>query len=114
MEPERDYSRVFFAFWLSHVPPEMLEPFLAKVVRSVRPLGHLFIVDQCDDLKDNPLPEREGIYEKRRVSDGRIFTIVKVYYHPWVLGQKLAQQGFEAHAQHVGESFFCLHGIRRA
>jgi len=35
-EPDREYDLVFFAFWLSHVPPTLVDEFLEKVYRSVR------------------------------------------------------------------------------
>src|SRR5712691_8794067 len=38
-EPEQEYDFVFFAFWLSHVPPERLSPFLNRVSRAIRPGG---------------------------------------------------------------------------
>jgi demethylmenaquinone methyltransferase/2-methoxy-6-polyprenyl-1,4-benzoquinol methylase len=44
-EPDAEYDLVFFSFWLSHVPPELLESFLTKVSKSVRVGGQVFIVD---------------------------------------------------------------------
>lgn len=108
-EPRHQYDLVFFAFWLSHVPPDLLDPFLFKVRRAVRPGGHLFIVDQCDDLPDDPPPEREGLLEIRRLADGRAFTIVKVYYHPTLLACRMRQLGFQAEAERISP-FFYLRG----
>ena len=42
-EPERQYDLVFFAFWLSHVPPSRLSSFLSKVARATKPGGRVFI-----------------------------------------------------------------------
>jgi len=99
-------------FWLSHVPPDLLYRFLERICRAVRPRGHLLLIDQCDDLRDGPVPDREGICERRRVTDGRTFTIVKVYYHPGMLARRLTQAGFDARAHWFGGSFFYVVGGR--
>ena len=60
-EPEREYDLVAFAFWLSHVPPERLDDFLAKVYRALRPGGRIFMVDsrldQSSTARDRPIQE---------------------------------------------------------
>ena len=78
----------------------------------MRPRGHLILIDQCDDLRGGPVPDREGICERRSVTDGRTFTIVKVYYHPGVLALRLARAGFDARAHRIGDSFFYVIGRR--
>lgn len=114
-EPERQYDLLFAAFWLSHVPPDIIDPFLDKIRRAVRPSGAVYIVDQCNDIPDDAQRITwEGIVQKRRVRDGRAFSIVKVYYHPSLLAVRLANFGFETRAQRVGESFFSITGRRRA
>jgi len=111
--PRQQYDLVFFAFWLSHVPPDSLDVFLIKVRNDVRPGGHMFVIDQCDDLPDHPLPKREGMFEERTLSDGRTFTIVKVFYHPALLAERVRQLGFEAMAERV-DAIFYLSGTRLA
>ncbi len=111
--PARDYDFLFAAFWLSHVPPELLDHFLETIRRAIRPGGQFFIVDQCNDIVDDAQGEKEGIFQRRRVGDGRTFTVVKVYYHPTLLARKLRQCGFETAAQREGDSFFTILGQRR-
>src|SRR5437763_840453 len=43
--PDRRYDAVCFGFWLSHVPDERLDDFLAMVAAALRPGGKLFFVD---------------------------------------------------------------------
>jgi ubiquinone/menaquinone biosynthesis C-methylase UbiE len=112
-EPERRYDLVFMGFWLSHVPPDRLDNFLDKARRAVRAGGNIFVVDQCEDLRDRPPPNREGIYEKRRAADGRTFTVVKVYYHPALVADRLKHFAFEATSRRIGDSFFTIVGTRR-
>ncbi len=109
--PERQYDLVFFAFWLSHVPVDRLDGFLLNVRDAVRPGGHLFIVDQCDDHSAAPLPKREGMLEERTMPDGRTFRIVKVFYHPGALAERVRRLGFEVAAERV-DAFFYLSGTR--
>ena len=111
-KPEREYDFVFMAFWLSHVPPDLMDTFLDKVRAAVHPGGKVFIVDQCEDFRDRPVPQREGIRETRRIPDGRSFTIVKVYYHPALLANGLTRFGFDASGERVGDSFFFIRGTR--
>jgi ubiquinone/menaquinone biosynthesis C-methylase UbiE len=111
-EPGADqhYDLVFFAFWLSHVPPEHLDTFLTKVQRSVRSGGQLFIVDQYAPMQEDLLCVHDDIYSKRPLHDGREFTIVKVFYDLTALKDKLTQLGFDASVQKIGDYFFTLSG----
>ena len=111
--PQQQYDLVFFAFWLSHVPPGLVDMFLMKVRGAVRPGGHLFVIDQCDDLPGYALSKKEGIFEERTLSDGRTFTIVKIFYHPGLLAEKVKQLGFEVAAERV-DTIFYLSGERLA
>lgn len=111
--PQQQYDLVFFAFWLSHVPPDLVDAFLMKVRNAVHSGGHLFIIDQCDDLPDFALAKRQGIFEERTLSDGRAFTIVKIFYHPRLLAERVRQLGFEVTAERV-DTIFYLSGTRSA
>lgn len=111
-EPGQQYDLVFFAFWLSHVPPERLDDFFARVQRAVRPGGQLFIVDQYAPLPDDLLLPQEGIYHTRTLHDGRAFKIVKVFYDLAMLEEELARHGFTVATQKHGDIFFSLVGTR--
>jgi len=97
-QPEQQYDLVFFSFWLSHVPPERLESFLAAVNRATKPGGRIFLIDSRPDetstAKDNPLREDERIYRTRKLNDGSTYTIVKVFYEPDELSAALTYAGF--------------------
>ncbi len=111
-EPARQYDLVFFAFWLSHVPPERLADFFARVQRAVRPGGQLFIIDQYAPLPDDLLLPQEGIHHTRTLRDGRAFTIIKVFHDLTTLEEKLVRLGFTAATQKHGDVFFSLVGTR--
>jgi demethylmenaquinone methyltransferase/2-methoxy-6-polyprenyl-1,4-benzoquinol methylase len=45
--PEQEYDLIFFANWLSHVPPSALDGFLGKVQHTVRSGGQIAIIDRA-------------------------------------------------------------------
>jgi ubiquinone/menaquinone biosynthesis C-methylase UbiE len=107
-QPAQQYDLVFFAFWLSHVPPDALDPFLASASRAVKPGGRLIIIDQYAPLPGDLAVAKDDLYAERPLSDGRTFTIVKVFYDLDLLRRKLSNLGFEVHVEAVGNSFFFL------
>jgi SAM-dependent methyltransferase len=108
-EPERTYDVCFFSFWLSHVPEERFQEFWAKVRRAVRSEGRVFFIDSLrHDLAsavDHELPEPENPVMLRRLADGRGYHIVKRFYEPQALQQRLAALGWNAQVQTTGEFF---------
>ena len=108
-EPERTYDACFFSFWLSHVPEERFQEFWAKVRRAVRSEGRVFFIDSLrHDLAsavDHELPEPENPVMLRRLADGRGYHIVKRFYEPQALQQRLASLGWNAQVQTTGEFF---------
>ena len=106
--PNQPYDMVFFSFWLSHVPPEKLMPFLENVATMLKPKGTLFILDSrrvdSSTAKDHVIPP-EGTSLQRKLNDGRTFEIVKIFYEPSDLQSKLATVGIHAEVK-TTENFF--------
>jgi hypothetical protein len=106
----------FFGFWLSHVPEAQFENFWATVRRALRPEGRVFFVDSLpSDLAsavDHRLPDRGDETMTRRLADGREFRIVKRFYEPHVLHQRLAELGWEAQVQATPEFFIYAQATR--
>lgn len=115
-EPHRQYDLVFCAFWLSHVPPERLDAFLATAGRAVRPGGQIVIVDSrhaaTSGARNHPLPDAEGTHHTRTLNDGRTFTIIKVFYDPARVVATLAHQGITAKAHTTTEYFYSITGTK--
>lgn len=111
-EPEQSYNLVFFANWLSHVPPKDLDAFLNKVSRAVGQGGYLVIIDQSTPMPEDRQIIKDGeggkIYAQRTIRDGRVFTIVKAFYDEMALQEKLTSLGFEVAISRLSESFFFL------
>lgn len=115
-EPEQEYDLVFFSFWLSHVPPRLVDDFLRKVYKSVRPLGQIFIIDSRFEVtstaKNHFLQNEKEIYQKRKLNDGQEFQIFKIYYQPDVLLNKLTLAGFQANVELTDNYFIYANGVK--
>lgn len=115
-QPDTEYDLVFFAFWLSHVPPKLLDSFLTKVYQSVRVGGQLFIIDssfeQTSTANNHILIDDGNIYKTRKLNDGQEFQIVKIFYQPDQLQDKLRQVGFHADVNLTDNYFIYAHGTK--
>ena len=111
-EPERLYDVVFFANWLSHVPPELFDSFWANVRRAVRPGGRVVVVDESSDA-----PQHDHLHETyvadetvpvvvRPLQDGTRFNIVKVFWDPAELGERLRTLGWDVSVGSAGPFFW--------
>ena len=114
-EPDRPVDAVFTGFWLSHVPRERLDAFLALAHRWLRPGGTYAFIDSLLDPQssaaDHPAPAADR--SLRRLDDGREFDIVKVYYPPDELATALERAGFR-HPQVTTTGRFFLLGSATA
>ena len=109
--PRQEYDLVFCGFWLSHVPPDRMTPFLQNVAMALKKGGRLFLVDSRREVyagaSDHSLrdPQSDSILDERKLNDGRRFTIVKVFHEPETLGASLAAQGLQPSLQ-TTDSYF--------
>jgi demethylmenaquinone methyltransferase/2-methoxy-6-polyprenyl-1,4-benzoquinol methylase len=115
-QPSQQYDLVFFANWLSHVPPRRLDAFLATVVRAVQPGGSIAMVDQYapmqEDREISVRTEEGAIYAKRSLLNGQTFLIVKVFHDLQTLEQALDALGFTVTIQKLDDIFFFLQARR--
>lgn len=115
-QPTTQYDLVFFAFWLSHVPPDKIDEFLGKVYESIKLRGRVFIIDsrfsEISSAKNHDLRDEEAIYQIRKLNDGREFQIFKVYYQPDELLNRLNQVGFQADVKVTDNYFIYASGIK--
>ena len=99
-QPRERYDAIFFSFWLSHVPASRFAPFWNKVGAALAPNGVVYVIDSAYDptstAKDHVLPGRAEEVATRKLNDGREFRIVKLFWEPRLLAQRLAEQGLSA------------------
>jgi demethylmenaquinone methyltransferase/2-methoxy-6-polyprenyl-1,4-benzoquinol methylase len=110
--PSGPFDAVFFGFWLSHVPPSKFDAFWEGVRTSLGPNGSVFFVDslleQASTALDHaPLDESGAV--RRRLNDGREFSVVKVFYEPTTLERLLSERGWTGWVRSSGRFF--LYGL---
>jgi len=113
-EATQQYDLVFFANWLSHVPPEALDEFLKKVKQAVRDGGQIAMIDQYSPSDSDKQVATDDIYAKRPIQDGRQFTIVKAFYNLEYLQGKFESQGFEVSVDKFADVFFFLNAKNKS
>jgi demethylmenaquinone methyltransferase/2-methoxy-6-polyprenyl-1,4-benzoquinol methylase len=112
-EPDRRYDSVFFGFWLSHVPPVRFDEFWALVRSSLRAGGRVAFVDEDDrgTMNDDIHLVENVPVAPRTLRDGRTFDVVKVYWDPADLQDRLRSLGWKVPVRRVGETFLYGSGI---
>jgi demethylmenaquinone methyltransferase/2-methoxy-6-polyprenyl-1,4-benzoquinol methylase len=88
--PPHEFDVVFFSFWLSHVPEERFAEFWGLVRSALRPDGRVFLIDSGP-----PENAGDGELQVRQLADGREFTIVKRFWQPDELAERVAELGFQ-------------------
>ena len=113
-EPEQLYDVCFFGFWLSHVPDERFEMFWEKLRRVVGEEGRVFFVDSSrHDLAsavDHKLSDPDDPTMLRRLADGSEYRIVKHFYEPEALAERLARLGWKMELRSTPDFFVYGYG----
>ncbi|MEU6198308.1 class I SAM-dependent methyltransferase [Streptomyces sp. NPDC047061] len=91
-QPPRRYDTVFFAFFLSHVPPSRLGDFWNTVAAALAPRGKAVFIDEGPAAA----ARAEVASDVRRLDDGSQYRIVKVLHEPAELTGELAALGWSA------------------
>ena len=103
------YDVCFFGFWLSHVPEERFATFWETVRAALRPGGRVFFIDSARASRataaHDRLPAPGEDVMTRTLNDGREFRVVKRYYEPRRLEQRLTDLGWNVHVRSTGEFF---------
>jgi ubiquinone/menaquinone biosynthesis C-methylase UbiE len=118
-QTRQQYDLVFFANWLSHVPPQRLDAFLGTVARAVGPGGSLAIVDQYAPMQEDREiivqdAEEGAIYAKRSLLNGQTFLIVKAFYDLQIIENLLDALDFTVTVHKLDDIFFFLQARRKA
>jgi demethylmenaquinone methyltransferase/2-methoxy-6-polyprenyl-1,4-benzoquinol methylase len=106
--PLAQFDAVFFGFWLSHVPADRFDAFWALVRAALRPHGRVFWIDSLFEpsstARDHGPLDHSGVV-RRRLNDGGEFWIVKMFYEPLELEQRLSRLGFAGWVRSSGTFF---------
>jgi hypothetical protein len=107
--PIGTFDVVFFSFWLSHVPPARFDAFWRWVGTLLRPAGQVFFIDSLAEPSSTAVDQRISASSDttlRRLNDGREFRIVKIFYEPADLQERLTRRGWIGDVRSTGKFFF--------
>jgi Methyltransferase domain len=111
-QPNKRFEVVFFSFWLSHIPPQRFATFWQMVRRALTPDGCVFFIDslfeEASTARDHVAIDRTG-FARRKLNDGREFRIVKVFYEPAIIEERLLTEGTRMGAFDGQVLFLWLH-----
>jgi SAM-dependent methyltransferase len=114
-QPGDRFDLVFFANWLSHVPPSKFGSFWDTVREALRPHGRVFFVDEGRDawrhehLAEEFVDDAEAPLARRSLRDGRQYRVVKVFWDRDELKSRLRDLGWGVEIHPAGP-FFWGHG----
>lgn len=97
-QPPRRFDTVFFAFWLTHVPPARFAAFWSMVGMALAAGGRVCFIDDSDKERagERFAPDQPTPAVWRRLRDGSEHRVVKAYYRPRELAARLAELGWSA------------------
>src|SRR5687768_3626479 len=112
-QPDGRYDVVFFANWLSHVPPRRFQRFWETVRAGLAPAGRVFFADELEDackyedvFRENFVDDPSVPVVRRSLPDGRTFRVVKVFWSPEDLRSTLGAIGWDVEIQTEGPFFW--------
>ena len=100
--PKQTYDVVFFANWLSHVPSNRFEAFWSLVRGCLSDRGRVFFADESRDAwrKEEFL---QGDVIIRRLGDGSTHRVIKIFWEPSELQERLRTMEWEARVESTGD-----------
>ncbi|MGW3746246.1 class I SAM-dependent methyltransferase [Streptomyces sp. NPDC005146] len=106
-QPPRRYDTVFFAFWLSHVPPPRLPGFWNTVATALAPGGKAIFIDDgpAAAAEEEVLANQPAPAALRQLDDGSQYRIVKVFHDARTLTDDLTALGWSVTIRPMGWNF---------
>ena len=106
-QPPRRYDTMFFAFWLSHVPPTRLPEFWNTVAGALVPGGKAIFIDDgpAAAAYEEVLANQPAPAALRRLDDGSQYRIVKVFHDAQTLTDDLTALGWSVGIRPMGGNF---------
>lgn len=111
-QPPRRWDCVFFGFWLSHVPPQRFADFWDLLRQCVARRGRVLFVDEGAPRAAAEPDAASSPVVKRRLLDGSVHELVKVFHHPEDLRLELDELSWSADIELTSTGF--LVGTARA
>jgi demethylmenaquinone methyltransferase/2-methoxy-6-polyprenyl-1,4-benzoquinol methylase len=105
--PQRRYDTVFFAFWLSHVPPARLPGFWNTVAAALVPGGKAIFIDDGPAVaaEEEVLAGQPAPAALRWLDDGSRHRVVKVFHDVRALTDDLTALGWSVRIRSMAGKF---------
>lgn len=107
--PNNQYDVIFFSFWLSHVSPSLFDHFWNKIRSALKPEGRIFFIDSLPEptaTASNQTFDKENFTNIRKLNNEREFSMVKIFYDPKKLQDKLLNLGWHVEVKTTSKYFF--------
>lgn len=108
-QPDRTFDAVVMGFILSHVPDDRLDSLLSVVAAALWPGGRVFVADSqrapTAGTPDSPNPRGDDVLMRRRLNDGREYTIYKIFRGPEEFARAFERHGIAFAGQKTPEYF---------
>lgn len=92
--PDRRYELIFFAFWLSHVPSSRVAGLFGTLRRALAASGQVIFVDEHVSQAGKEHATADPEVAERRLDDGTVHRVVKVFVDPPQLKARLDALGW--------------------
>jgi SAM-dependent methyltransferase len=99
-DPPEQYDVVYFRAWITHVPLDRFDAFWDLVRRALKPDGRVFFDDDLEGAFEEEFLESHVV--RRSTTFGPAHRVVKVFWKPAELEQRLNQLGWEIHVRTTG------------
>lgn len=109
--PRSAWDVIFFSAWLSHVPADRFDDFWSRVAAALRPGGRAIALDELP-VRSFHEGDIEGEVAVRTLRDGTKHEIVKVFWEPDALVQRMAALGWRASATPIEHGWYILDATR--
>ena len=114
-DPGERFDSAFAGFFVSHIPPGRWDRFWGRLASWLEPGGAFFFVDDLAGpgrpYSGEVVDDGPAFMHRRRLADGRAFTIVKRFWEPDEMTVALRDVGWDAELHTSGEHL--LFGVAR-
>jgi ubiquinone/menaquinone biosynthesis C-methylase UbiE len=109
------FDVVFFAAWLSHVPPQRFDALWGQVASALADGGRVFVIDELPAAAalERPVAGAPAPAVHRQVVTGARYRAIKVFYEPADLERRTTQLGFALEVHPIDWHFYYATGRLR-
>lgn len=101
------YDLCFLAFWLSHVPLQLVDGFFRDIARTIAPGGRVVIFDSVYNGSELNCLSHENDIQVRSLKSGEAYKVYKRYYSSFAL-RSLAGRFFRNHSLLLTSNYFFI------